>query len=198
MLEYAANASALHKAFGDMLLEAGLGGLAIQQEVAVKDLCPTYDNGRDRFDYYLPSFNLVVELHGEQHFKPVNFGGISDNAAKNAYVNRVKVDEKKRKAARDAGYVYVSFRYDEPMTMGILMERLSADKAAQELARAKEAEVTEAIVQMTQAAEQYDDTSKDDHNKANREYYKKLREQNKEKDKAWRRKMYEQGKRRGS
>ena len=33
------------------------------------------------FDFYLPSYNIVIELDGEQHFKPVRFGGISHKEA---------------------------------------------------------------------------------------------------------------------
>ena len=29
------------------------------------------------FDFYLPTFNLLIEYDGEHHFKPVRFGGIS-------------------------------------------------------------------------------------------------------------------------
>lgn len=30
-----------------------------------------------KFDFYLPDFNCVVEVDGEQHYKPVRFGGMS-------------------------------------------------------------------------------------------------------------------------
>ena len=44
-----------------------------------------FDNCRDiellPFDFYLPKYNLCIEYDGEQHFKPVNFGGISDERA---------------------------------------------------------------------------------------------------------------------
>lgn len=36
------------------------------------------------FDYYIPEYNILIEYDGEQHYKPVNFGGISnEDAAKN-------------------------------------------------------------------------------------------------------------------
>lgn len=34
-----------------------------------------------RFDFYLPEYNLFIEYDGEQHFKPVTFGGISKEDA---------------------------------------------------------------------------------------------------------------------
>lgn len=33
------------------------------------------------FDYYLPQYNVLIEYDGEQHYMPVNFGGISDERA---------------------------------------------------------------------------------------------------------------------
>lgn len=33
------------------------------------------------FDFYLPDYNILIEYDGEEHFRPVNFGGISDDEA---------------------------------------------------------------------------------------------------------------------
>lgn len=33
------------------------------------------------FDFYLTDYNILIEYDGEQHYKPVNFGGISDEEA---------------------------------------------------------------------------------------------------------------------
>ena len=33
------------------------------------------------FDFYLPDYNILVEYDGQQHYRPVNFGGISDEKA---------------------------------------------------------------------------------------------------------------------
>lgn len=33
------------------------------------------------FDYYLQDYNILIEYDGEQHYRPVNFGGISDQRA---------------------------------------------------------------------------------------------------------------------
>ena len=42
----------------------------------------SFDNCRDQrklpFDFYLPDYNVLIEYDGEQHYRPVNFGGISD------------------------------------------------------------------------------------------------------------------------
>ena len=33
------------------------------------------------FDFYLPHYNILIEYDGQQHYRPVNFGGISDEEA---------------------------------------------------------------------------------------------------------------------
>ena len=37
------------------------------------------------FDFYLPQFNMCIEYDGEQHFRPVNFGGCTDEQAIEAF-----------------------------------------------------------------------------------------------------------------
>ena len=34
-----------------------------------------------RYDFHLPGYNLLIEYDGEQHYRPVNFGGCSDSKA---------------------------------------------------------------------------------------------------------------------
>lgn len=34
------------------------------------------------FDFYLPTYNILIEYDGEQHYHPINWGGISDEEAK--------------------------------------------------------------------------------------------------------------------
>lgn len=37
------------------------------------------------FDFYLPQLNVIIEFDGEQHFRPVNFNGISNDKAKELF-----------------------------------------------------------------------------------------------------------------
>ena len=50
-----------------------------------------YDDCRDKlplpFDIYLSKYNILIEYDGEQHYRPVNFGGINDE---DAYENFLK------------------------------------------------------------------------------------------------------------
>lgn len=125
MLTYAANASKLHQAFGNMLMEAGYESYTIVQEPMVKDLCPGY-KPKHRFDYYVQELNVIVELHGEQHYEPVEFGGISEQEARLNYIRQVRCDARKMEAALNAGYAYVVFDNIKDITHDNFVLRLKA------------------------------------------------------------------------
>lgn len=183
-IDYASNASKLHKSFGLMLIEAGLAESFIRQEVPVKELCPSFSSGRERFDYYIPVYNCVVELHGEQHFTPVKFGGVSDNKAEQNFLKRVKVDQEKAIAARNVGLLYVMFRFDEDITLNTFNQRLEEER----LWQAENYTEPEIIIDEEAIAR------KKRINDNNKEYYKTLREKNKERDKAYRKEAYARAK----
>lgn len=48
------------------------------------------------FDFYIPKLNVCIEYQGEQHYRPVNFGGISDEEAYSNFVKTQYHDEIKR------------------------------------------------------------------------------------------------------
>lgn len=48
------------------------------------------------FDFYVPDLNVCIEYQGEQHYRPVNFGGISDEEACNNFLTTQRHDEIKR------------------------------------------------------------------------------------------------------
>lgn len=55
----------------------------------------TFQNTNRAFDFYLPTYDICVELHGKQHYTPdTSFG-------KNAYKNSINSDEKRRKIAKE-------------------------------------------------------------------------------------------------
>lgn len=45
----------------------------------------SFDDCKDKrrlpFDFYLPDYHVLIEYDGQQHYRPVNFGGISDEKA---------------------------------------------------------------------------------------------------------------------
>lgn len=57
--------------------------------------------GKQSLDFYLPDYNVAIECQGEQHFYPVNFGGISYEKALLKYQHVKKLDENKKKLCDD-------------------------------------------------------------------------------------------------
>lgn len=60
-----------------------------------------YDDCRDinplPFDFYLSDFNVLIEVDGQGHYKPINFGGISDHEAQLHYETTKRHDQIKDK-----------------------------------------------------------------------------------------------------
>lgn len=44
------------------------------------------------FDFYLPDFHVVIEADGEQHYFPVDFGGLGSEIANEQFHNNQKHD----------------------------------------------------------------------------------------------------------
>ena len=53
-----------------------------------------------RFDFFLPQQNCFIEFDGEQHFKPVNLGGMSDKDALKVHEGIKSRDKIKNKVAK--------------------------------------------------------------------------------------------------
>lgn len=82
------------------------------QEVLVSSLVETYPNNLDAVDWYIETLNLVIELHGEQHYKPTSFGNESA-IQKRINFNNIKYrDNKKKTALLDSGYNYIEIPYN--------------------------------------------------------------------------------------
>lgn len=82
--------------------------LSCYQEVFVQDLVPEYDNHQHRFDWYIKELNAIIELHGQQHYTPVNFGNMSYERTNQAFKDGQKRDQRKKDAAEAAGIKYLS------------------------------------------------------------------------------------------
>lgn len=95
------------------------------QEVPVVDLIPEYSSNQHRFDWYIEELNIVLELHGEQHYKATNFGSMSYEEKARAFADGQRRDQLKREAAEDGGFRYVSISYKEiPKLTGPYMKTL--------------------------------------------------------------------------
>lgn len=116
---YNDSASKYHKAMGALLEELNLTGLGIYQEQNVKDICPDHPNPLDRFDFYIPALSLVVEVHGEQHYKAVRFGGISEEKASFNFAKGSLRDVEKALSAKRSGLIYIAFSYKDNFTQEV-------------------------------------------------------------------------------
>ena len=76
-----------------------------------------------RFDYFIPDINLLIEVDGEQHFRPVCFGGITKERAelifrKSQERDKIKDDyckEHNIKLVRVPYWEYRSNKYKETL-----------------------------------------------------------------------------------
>lgn len=75
--------------------------------------------GRMRIDIYLPELRLAIEHQGEQHYRPLSvFGG------EEAHLRVVARDELKRRLCMENGVEVVDFRFDAPLTISSIRNRL--------------------------------------------------------------------------
>jgi hypothetical protein len=110
----AKNASKLHKKIGILLTESHVfRGYEIRQEYRVSDVNPGFKSNREKFDWAILGLNVIIEVHGEQHYKPVCFGGISEEEAIEKYRDTKRRDSNKEEAAHMAGWAYVVVKYNE-------------------------------------------------------------------------------------
>ena len=66
-----------------------------------------------RFDFYVPEFKCVIEFDGQQHFRPVNFGGMPDEKAQRAHERTVQHDNIKNEFCARNGYDMLRIKYND-------------------------------------------------------------------------------------
>lgn len=60
---------------------------------------------RQEIDIYFPEYKIGVEFQGEQHYRPVDFGGYGAEKAKQLFEDNKQRDIKKLKICKDNGIV---------------------------------------------------------------------------------------------
>jgi len=87
----------------------------------------TERGGRQELDIYIPEIKLAIEYDGEQHFRPVAFGGISEKRAEENFKRTKQLDgiknRKIKKHTNDIKY-FIRFSYKENITKELVIERL--------------------------------------------------------------------------
>lgn len=59
------------------------------------------NNGLLSYDFYLPTYNMLIEFQGKQHEIPVDFKGLGYEYAYDQYLKQVEHDKRKRRYAFD-------------------------------------------------------------------------------------------------
>lgn len=113
-MNFQKNASLLHKKVGETLSSSPLFQIfKIYQEYPVYKINNLYKNRLHKFDWVVMDIFMVIECQGEQHTKPVRFGGISSIEADNNLVTQKHRDLTKYDAAITAGFTYIEIPYYE-------------------------------------------------------------------------------------
>lgn len=110
--EKIANSSKFHEAVRSIFIsDSFFKSLSCYQEVAVQDLVPEYPTKRHHIDWYIDELGIVIELHGDQHFKFTNRGNIAYEKAVKVFNNSRYRDNAKKTALEAAGYSFIEIPY---------------------------------------------------------------------------------------
>ena len=124
--KYRANASKLHKLVGNYLRQT-YPGFDWYQEYPVKYINSSWSDYRAKYDWCCPSLRVIVEAHGAQHTKKVQWHGriVADENTKSKSLEEIQAqDQLKKEAAEEAGYLYAVVHYNEKPE-DVLPDRLS-------------------------------------------------------------------------
>ena len=73
-------------------------------------------------DFVVLDYNVVIEVDGEQHFVPVQFGGISADEAQSRLEDQRYRDKIKNLICMEMEYKLVRIRYDQEINPEVLFE----------------------------------------------------------------------------
>jgi len=96
-----------------LVSDTWLKALRAYQEVPVDSLIGSYPSSRHRYDWYIEDLNLIIELHGQQHYKRTNRGNVGYEQSVRDFRSLQARDRQKKQAAIDAGFRYLEIPYKE-------------------------------------------------------------------------------------
>jgi len=91
------------------------------------DWLKTRKNGKQEIDIFVHDIKLAIEYDGEQHFRPVCFGGISIKTAEQNFKNTKRLDRMKNRKVKehsDDVKCFVRFNYKETISKAFVMEKI--------------------------------------------------------------------------
>lgn len=118
-------ASKIHNRVRELMLTGRFTHYRAFQEVPVQDLVDGY-TGAMRVDWYIEDLNLVIELHGKQHYEQTSFGSESKLTSNFNWVASKGRDSNKKGLLQDAGYLFVEIPYTDEsiLTQEYLLKKI--------------------------------------------------------------------------
>lgn len=107
-------------------------GITYEREKRFADLYGSTRNSRLRYDFWIPSFNLLIEYDGEHHFSAVRTKGrLTKEQAIDRHDATVINDAKKTEYAQANGYNLERIRYDQNVeeVLSKILDRHRRDNA---------------------------------------------------------------------
>ena len=104
---YRDSSSKLHKAVGEILrTDPKLKNFRSLQEYPLPR-----PHANMHIDWMVLDFNLAIEIHGEQHYMPVTFGGITEEEATKRFLEQQKRDKQKKSICQSLGWKTLDIPY---------------------------------------------------------------------------------------
>jgi hypothetical protein len=107
------NQSLFHEKVREVLLASPIASLGIYQEVDVRYVDPEYPYHNHRYDFIIEGLGVIIECHGDQHYKFTNRGNVQYDEAERQYLLGQKRDALKKRAALDKGFCFLEIPYSE-------------------------------------------------------------------------------------
>lgn len=76
-----------------------------------------------KYDFYVPSHNLLIEFDGKHHFEPVQFRGVSKEEATKLHTRTIYTDDIKNKYAHQHGYILLRIPYYDLKQIDSILDR---------------------------------------------------------------------------
>jgi hypothetical protein len=85
---------------------------------------PSYEYPNHHYDWYIDELDIIVELHGSQHYKMSNFGNIGYSDMEVKHRNMLYRDNLKRTIAQENGHAYavVPYQLRNKLSYELLLE----------------------------------------------------------------------------
>lgn len=103
----------------DLILKRGYRDQGIQDEF--QDQFMLKRARSLRVDWVVLDWRLILEFHGEHHYKPVDYG---DGTSEEAHQHRLHLDGVKRRIAKEADFRLIEWPHWEPLTESSLAAKI--------------------------------------------------------------------------